>query len=150
YRRCARRVRALTDAVQVTRDGVCIAPRRQLLQQIFECWSETQRRTSAMIHKLPMVTTIVWAVSLVAAPIMAQQAIEGAGKVLTAPAEVPKGTVDGTVEGAKQGAPVAGTVAGTVEGTGTAVRKTTRGAADVVEGTGKAVGDTLRGLSGKE
>jgi hypothetical protein len=103
-----------------------------------------------MKHRLVMVTGVVWAVSVVAAPIMAQQAVEGAGKIITAPAEVPKGTVGGTVEGAEKGAPVAGSVSGTVKGTGKAVRKTGSGAADVVEGTGKAVGGTMRGLTGKE
>jgi hypothetical protein len=99
-----------------------------------------------MTHRLLIVTAVVWALSLVGAPIMAQQAVEGTGKILTAPAEIPKGTVEGT----KEGAPVAGTVSGTVEGTGKAVQQTGDGAADVVEGTGKAVGDTLRVLTGKE
>jgi hypothetical protein len=103
-----------------------------------------------MIHRLLMVTAIVWAVSLTAAPIMAQQAVEGAGKIITAPAEVPKGTVKGARKGAKKHVPIAGGVVGTVKGTGDAVRKTGRGTADVVEGTGKAVGGTLRGVTGKE
>ena len=99
-----------------------------------------------MTQRRFMMTAVVWGVSLVAAPVMAQQAVEGAGKIITAPAEVPKGTV----EGAKKDAPVAGAVGGTLKGTGKAVRKTGHGTADVVEGTGKAVGGTLRGLSGKE
>ncbi len=97
-----------------------------------------------------MITAVVWTVSLLAAPVTAQQAVEGAGKIVTAPAEVPKGTVKGTAKGTRKRAPVAGAVVGTVEGTGKAVRKTGHGTADVVEGTGKAVGGTLRGLSGKE
>jgi hypothetical protein len=103
-----------------------------------------------MTQRRFMVTAVVWAVSLVAAPVMAQQAVEGAGKIITAPAEVPKGTVEGTAKGAKKGAPVAGGVVGTVEGTGRAVRKTGHGTADVVEGTGKAVGGTLRRLGRKK
>ena len=99
-----------------------------------------------MSHRLSMFTAVGWALSLVAAPVMAQQAVEGTGKILTAPLEVPKGTVEGT----RKGAPVAGTVGGTVEGTGKAVQKTGEGAADVVEGTGKAGGDTLRVLTGKQ
>jgi hypothetical protein len=97
-----------------------------------------------------MMTAVAWIASLMAVPVMAQQAVEGAGKIITAPAEVPKGTVEGTAKGAEKGAPVAGTVVGTVEGTGKAASKAGHGTADVVEGTGKAVGGALRGLSGKE
>jgi hypothetical protein len=97
-----------------------------------------------------MITAVAWAAFLLVVPVRAQQAVEGAGKVLTAPAEVPKGTVEGTAKGAKQGAPVAGGVVGTVEGTGKAVRETGHGTADVVEGTGRAVGGSLRGLTGRE
>src|SRR5262249_3078130 len=143
----------LTDGVMVTVDCPMLAqahlPSRPQWGHARVLVSHT-RRTTAMIHRPFMVSAVVWVVSLVATPTMAQQAVEGAGKVLTAPAEVPKGTVEGTVEGANKGAPVAGSVAGTVEGTGKAVRKAGRGTADGVEGTGKAVGDTLRGLGGKE
>jgi hypothetical protein len=106
--------------------------------------SANLRRKNAMIHRVFLVTAVVWAVSFVAAPIMAQQAVEGAGKIVRAPVEIPKGTVNG----AEQDAPVAGAAVGTVKGTGKAVRKTVDGAGDVVEGTGKVVGKTLRGLSG--
>jgi hypothetical protein len=106
-------------------------------------------RRSAMNQRF-MITAVAWAAFLIAAPVMAQQAVEGAGKIITAPAEVPKGTVEGTAKGAKKGAPVAGAVVGTAKGTGKAVRKTGHGTANVVEGTGKAVGGALHGLSGKE
>jgi hypothetical protein len=99
-----------------------------------------------MNHRLLMVTAVAWALSLVGTPIMAQQAVEGTGKILTAPVEVPKGTV----EGARTDAPIAGAVGGTVKGTGKAVKQTGQGTADVVEGTGKAVGDTLRVLTGEQ
>ena len=103
-----------------------------------------------MAHKILEVIAVGWALSLVTAPAMAQQAVEGAGKIITAPAEVPKGTVTGARKGAKKHHPVAGGVVGTARGTGKAVRKTVHGTGDVVEGTGKAVGGTLRAVGGKE
>ena len=45
-----------------------------------------------MAHRILEVIAVVWALSLVTGPAMAQQAVEGAGKIITAPAEVPKGT----------------------------------------------------------
>ena len=61
---------------------------------------------------------------------------EGTEKILTAPAQVPKGTVEGSQE-----APVAGTAVGTVEGAGKGAVQAGEGAGQILLAPVKAVSD---------
>ncbi|HBH31751.1 MAG TPA: hypothetical protein DDX81_07585 [Desulfofustis sp.] len=57
------------------------------------------------------------------------QTVEGAGKIVTSPAEIPKGIGEST----ERNDPVTGTVSGTLEGTGEGVKQIGEGAEEIIE-----------------
>ncbi len=82
-------------------------------------------------------TLVIVCVSAFSGLVMAQQVGEGVEKIVTSPAEVPKGMA----ENADSDAPVLSTTGGAVKGGAKA-------AGDIVEGSGDIVQGTVKALTG--